>query len=136
MTLIRYRPRRGLWGVPGWMEDTDDDLINFPSFSQNKGLNIHETDKDIVVEAVVAGVPKKDVEVEIENGVLTIKAESKEEEKSKKEYKSSSFQYYYTTALSGGAWDKAEAKVDDGVVVVTIPKAESAKPRKITINTK
>lgn len=136
MTLVRYKPRRSLWGMPGWMDDFDDDLVSLPSFSQNKGLNIHETDKDIVVEAVVAGVPKKDVEVEIENGVLTVKAEKKEEKETKKEYKSSSFQYYYTTALSGGAWDKATAKVEDGVVVVTIPKAESAKPRKITLNTK
>ena len=83
MTIIKYRPGRSLWGMPRWMNDLDDDLISFPSFSQTKGLHIHETETDIVVEAVVAGVPKKDVEVEIENGVLTIKAEAKEEEKTK-----------------------------------------------------
>lgn len=136
MTLVRYKPARGLWGYPRWMDELDDDFGNLPSFSHNKGLNIHETDNSIVVEAVVAGVPKRNVDVEIENGILTIKAESKEEEKTKKEYKSSSYQYYYTTALSGGAWDKTEAKVDDGVVIVTIPKAESSKPRKISVNTK
>ena len=136
MTIIKYRPGRSLWGMPRWMNDLDDDLISFPSFSQTKGLHIHETETDIVVEAVVAGVPKKDVEVEIENGVLTIKAEAKEEEKTKKEYKSASYQYYYTTALSGGAWDKADARVDDGVVTITIPKAAAARPRKIEIKTK
>lgn len=136
MTLIRYRPARNLWGMPRWMEEMDEDFSSLPSFSQGKGLNIRETDKNIIVEAVVAGVPKKDVEIDIENGVLTIKAEAKEEKETKKQYRSSSYQYYYTTALSGGAWDKTQAKVDDGIVIVTIPKAKSSRPRKITIDTK
>jgi len=129
MTLVKY--------IPNWFDDNGDDLSLFrPSFSQTKGLNIYETQDSIIVEGVVAGVPKKDVEVEIENGILAIKAESKEEEKTKKSYKASSYQYYYTTALSGGAWEKATAKVNDGIVTVTIPKAESSKPRKISIDTK
>jgi len=136
MTLVRYVPSR-LLNWPNWLDQDDDSSSLWKSsFPHNKDLNIHETDKNIVVEAVVAGVPKKFVEVEIENGILTIKAENKEEEKTKEGYKTSSFQYYYTTALSGGAWDKATAKVDDGVVVVTIPKLESSRPRKININTK
>ena len=76
----------------------------------------------------VTGVPKKDVEIEIEDGVLTVKAEFKSE--------NSEYQYYYTTALSGGQWDKAEADIVDGIVKVEIPKAESARPRKITVKTK
>lgn len=124
MQLVRYDPFKSL---------LDEDF--FPP-AQQRGLKIKETDKSIVVEAVVAGVPKKDVAIEIEDGVLTIKAESKEEEKGEKTYKSSSYQYYYTTALSGGQWDKAEADVVDGVVKVEIPKTESSRPRKITIKSK
>lgn len=119
--VIRFDPFRSLL----------DDSFTIPSVQ--KGLNIHETDKSIIVEAVVAGVPKKDVEIDIEDGVLTIKAEVKEETETKNEYKSSSYQYYYTTALSGGQWDKAEAVVNDGVVKIDIPKTESARPRKITV---
>lgn len=124
MQLVRFDPFRSLL----------DDSFTVPSVS--KGLKIRETEKSIVVEAVVAGVPKKDVEIEIEDGVLTIKAEVKEETETKNEYKSSEYQYYYTTALSGGQWDKAEADVTDGVVKITIPKTEAARPRKITIKTK
>lgn len=125
MQLVRFDPFKSL---------LDDSFMNMPSLQ--KGLKIHETDKSIVVEAVVAGVPKKDVEVEIEDGVLTIKAEVKEETETKNEYRKSSYQYYYTTALSGGQWDKAEADVVDGIVKVEIPKAESARPRKISIKSK
>jgi len=124
MQLMRLDPFRSL---------LDDD---FPSLQQQRGLKIKDTGDSILVEGIVAGVPKKNVEVEIEDGVLTIKAEIKEESESKNEYKSSAYQYYYTTALSGGQWDKAEAVVEDGVVKVEIPKAESARPRKIAIKAK
>ncbi len=125
MKLIKFDPFRSLLG--------EDFGINLP---MQKGLKIHETDKVIVVEAVVAGIPKNDVDIEIEDGVLTIKAEAKTENGSGDGYKSSYYQYYYTAALSGGEWDKAEANVLDGIVKIEIPKTESARPRKITIKTK
>lgn len=116
MQLVRFDPFRSLL----------DDGFGMPALQ--KGLKVHETDKSIIVDAVVAGVPKKDVEIDIEDGVLTVKAEVKEE--------TSSYQYYYTTALSGGQWDKAEATVQDGIVKIEIPKTEAARPRKITVKTK
>lgn len=128
MHLVRFDPFRSL---------LDDD---FAMPSQQRGLKIRETENTIVVEAVVAGVPKKDVEIDIEDGVLTVKAEvnktSKNKTSSYDEVTSSAYQYYYTTALSGGQWDKAEATVDDGIVKIEIPKTESSRPRKITIKTK
>ena len=102
----------------------------------SRGLKIHETDTDIVAEAVVAGVPAKDVDVHIENGVLTVKAEKSEEKKEEGAMETSTRRYYYTAALSGGAWDKAKAEVEDGVITITIPKAEAAKPRKVKVTTK
>ena len=128
--LVRRDPFRSLFAWPRWMEDFDG------SFASQKGLKIHETEKNIIIEAVVAGVPALDVEVDIEDGVLTIKAEKKEEDNKKNEYTSTSYNYYYTAALSGGQWDKADAEVEHGVVKVTIPKTEAARPRKVTVKAK
>jgi HSP20 family protein len=115
MQLVRFDPFKSL---------LDDDV--WPATRQN-GLKIHETDTDIIAQAVVAGVPSEAVEANIVDGVLTIKAEVKGE---------ISYQYYYTAALSGGDWKKAEAEVKHGILTVTIPKAEEAKPKKIEIKTK
>lgn len=125
MNIVKYDPFRSFLTWPRW-DDFED--------SFQKGLKVRETDTSIVAEAVVAGVPANEVEVNIEDGVLTIKAERAEQNKDKSEYKS--YQYYYTCALSGGKWDKADAEVEDGVVTITIPKEEAARPRKITVKAK
>ncbi|OGM14881.1 hypothetical protein A3A76_02015 [Candidatus Woesebacteria bacterium RIFCSPLOWO2_01_FULL_39_23] len=128
--LVKRDPFRNLFTWPRWLDEFEDMNLG------RRGLKIHETPQNIIAEAVVAGVPAKDVEIHIEDGVLTIKAEKSEESKSKGEYKSSSYQYYYTAALSGGQWDKADAEIEDGVVSITIPKTAAARPRKITVKAK
>lgn len=129
VNLIVRDPFRSLFALPSWDEEWEE-------FQPQRGLKIHATDKEIIAEAVVAGVPAENIEIEIENGVLTIKAETKKEKKTKKEYHVSSFKYYYTTALSGGDWHKAKAEVKNGIVTVTIPKTEAARPKKITVKAK
>ncbi len=129
--LVKRDPFRSLFSFPRWIDDFDD-----TPFTSQRGMKVHETEKDIVVEAVVAGVPASDVEVHIDDGVLTIKGEKSEENKKKGTYSSSTFQYYYTCALSGGKWDKADAEVEDGVMTVCIPKTEAARSKRITIRAK
>ncbi len=131
--IIRRDPFTSFFAWPRWLDEFED---LFPTFARQRGLRIHETDKDIIVEAVVAGIPAEDVEVNIEDGVLTIKAQKEEEEKKKEQYRKSSYHYYYTCALSGGQWDKASAEVENGIVTITIPKTEAARPRKITVKAK
>jgi HSP20 family protein len=126
--IIKKDPFRSIFTFPRWTDEFDD-------LSNQRGLKLHEDDKNIYIEAVVAGVPSENVDVEIEDGVVTIKAENKEEEKSKNEYKSSSYRYYYTCALSGGKWDKANAEVKHGVVTITVPKEEAVRPRKVKVKT-
>lgn len=127
--IVKTDPFRTLFSFPRWVEDLDE-------ATAHRGLKVRETENEIVAEAVVAGVPAKNVEVHIEDGVLTIKAQATDEEKEKGEYRSSSYQYYYTAALSGGQWDKADAEIEDGVVVVTIPKTPSSRPRKLNVKVK
>ena len=118
MPIIKHDPWRGFLAFPRIMDDIDE-MVG------QRGLKIYETEKDIVAEAVVAGVPADLVDAHIEDGVLTIKAEVKNE--------NSAYSYYYTAALSGGQWNKADAVVKDGVVHITIPKTESSKPHKISV---
>lgn len=125
--IVKRDPFRSLFAFPRFMEDFDD--------STQRGLKLREDEKNIYVEAVVAGVPSQNVDVEIEDGVVTVKAENKEELREKNEFKSSSYRYYYTCALSGGQWDKADAEIKHGVVTVTIPKEEAVRPRKLKVKT-
>ncbi len=131
--IIRRDPLRSLVAWPRWLDEFDE---TFPTVTSQRGLRIQEDDKNIYLEAVVAGVPAEDVEVNIEDGVVTVKAEKKVEEKKKGEYKASAYNYYYTCALSGGQWDKANAEVDHGVLEITIPKAAAARPRKVAVKAK
>ena len=57
--------------MPRWVEEFED-------FSSQRGLRIHETDSDIIAEAVVAGVAKDDIDVNIEDGVLLLKQKPKQ----------------------------------------------------------
>ena len=129
-SITKWDPFRTWFTLPRWFDEWDK------TFTTQRGLKIHETDKNIIAEAVVAGVPTSDIEVHVEDGILTIKAEKTEEKEGKSEYRASSYQYYYTAALSGGRWDKATADIENGVVKVTIPKTEAAKPRKSAVKVK
>jgi HSP20 family protein len=126
--ITRFDPFRTYLTFPKWFDDFDE--------QSPKGLKIRETDKSLIAEAVIAGVPAKEVEVEIEDGILTIKAEKTEKKETKNEYKSSNYQYYYTCALTGGIWNKADAEIKDGIVKVTIPKTEVIRPKKIIVKEK
>lgn len=127
MTQLAIRdPFRSLFSLPRFIEDFDD-------FGMARGLKVRETDDEIIAEAVVAGVPSSNVEVHIEDGVLTIKAETREQKQTKTSESTTSYRYYYSAALSGGQWNKAKATVKNGVVVVRIPKSEASKPQKIKV---
>lgn len=130
-----------------WSSFFDDDnlvpsVLNWPEVSGVQGLDMYETDDEIVVQAAVPGVPEDKVEVTIEGNILTIKAEHEEtkEEKDKKKviYKStrqSSFNYSTNLPrLVDGS--KAVAEVENGVVKVVIPKTEEEKPKKIAVKKK
>lgn len=112
----------------------DSDAVN--------GLNMYETDNALVIEAQVPGVDENNLNVLIEDNILTISADYKEsnEEKERKKvvYKSSrQMSFRYSTTLPRKVdTENTEAVIENGVVTVTIPKIEEAKPRKITINKK
>ncbi len=106
------------------------------------GLNIYETENDLVVEAPVPGITADELDVQIEGDVITIKAEHEETEEEEQERKfvyrtGRKAKYYYSCALPTSVKaDKAEAEVENGIVKVTVPKAEESKSKAIKVKTK
>ncbi|HEV8696877.1 MAG TPA: Hsp20/alpha crystallin family protein [Candidatus Limnocylindrales bacterium] len=101
-------------------------------------LDITNSTDELVVEAVLPGVKPEDVDVTVEDGTLTISAQSREERQESKgdtlvsEIRRGSVSR--TVALPSGLEpDKATATFERGVLRLSIPRAEAVKPRQIRI---
>ena len=102
-------------------------------------VDIYETENDIVLKAELPGVDPKDVEVKVEDNTLYLKGERKFE----KEVKNES---YHRVERSYGSFarsfslpnsintDKVKAEFKDGLLTLTLPKREEAKPRTVKID--
>jgi HSP20 family protein len=101
-------------------------------------IELNETDKAVTVSAELPGLSEKDVQVEIANGILSIRGERKSEHDNGGKY---SERYYGSferrIPLDGVQEDKAEANFRNGVLTVSLPKTEQASQnvKRITINT-
>ena len=101
-------------------------------------LDLYETDEAIVAKATLPGVKPEDVEITITGETLTIRGETKREEEEKKRnyYRQESWHGSFARSIalpSQVEADKAEAVFENGVLKLTIPKAEAAKPKTIKI---
>jgi len=149
MSIMRWRPTRDLTGI---REEIcrlfDDFLTGWPWPERGRELlegewapstDVAETEGDVVVTVELPGVKQEDVDITITNDVLTLKGEKKEEKEVKKEnyhrvercYGSFRRSVSFPTGIQG---DKAKASYRDGVLQVTIPKAEEAKPKQVKID--
>ena len=101
-------------------------------------LDISQTDGELVVRASLPGFTKEDIEVQVHQGILSIKAEQKGEEETQGEH------FYRRerrmTSLSRrvalpGIVSEAEthAELKDGVLTLRIPVSEEAKPKRVLI---
>lgn len=104
----------------------------FPGVTGYKlAVDVHE-DKDAYHASFeVPGVKKEDVKIELNNGMLTVSAEKRE----KNGDNESSHSLTRSISVPDGVnADTISAKLEDGVLRVTLPKAEHSKPRTITLN--
>ena len=129
-----------------------DDIVSsaFPQINETIGVNpfgnsaypkvnVYEFDDKIAIIAEIPGLDKKDLEVEVENGTLTISGEKShakfDEAKAKvlrRELKHSSFKRQFTLGelLDG---EDINASFEDGVLSIEIPKIEPDLPKKHTV---
>ncbi len=101
-------------------------------------VDIREETDRFVLYADVPGVDPKDIEVTMENGVLTIrgerKLESEEEREGYKRTERARGTFYRRFSLPDSADpERVSARGKNGVLEVTIPKHERVQPRKITV---
>jgi HSP20 family protein len=111
--------------------------LNFAEWSPT--VDIEESDNLYLIKADVPGVDKKDIDVRLENGVLSITGEKLAEKETGKgtrhhrtERYHGSFARRFTLPTAVKA-DKVDATYKDGVLSLMIPKAEEAKPKAIDI---
>lgn len=110
--------------------------------SQNfiPAMDIRERENEYVVRTDLPGVRKEDINVTLENGLLTITAERKAEEERKEGEQNLRRECRYgryTRSLRLGAQiDEKNVKANyrDGVLELTLPKSEAVKPRKIAVD--
>ena len=103
-------------------------------------VDVRETGDTILVDVELAGLRPEDVDVRVENGVLTVSGEKKSEIQEGTEGSSyhlverryGRFERSFTLPRTVDA-DRVEANFSHGVLTISLPKAEGAKPRRVQI---
>lgn len=122
-----------------------DEIFNTSGVSKfvNAGVDIDmfEDDNNVVVKAKTPGYSKENIDISIEDFVLTIsgaskKEEEKEDDKKKYYYKEISEESFSRSVSLPSKVDteKAEASFQDGILTITLPKLPESKPKKVKVN--
>ncbi len=147
MSMIRWDPARDLMSLRQAMDKLFEESFVRPSgFTLEIGggtipIDMFQNENDVVIKATLPGVKPDEVDISISGDILTIKAERKEEKETKeKEYFRKENRYgmvsrSITLPVDVKA-DKADASFDNGVLTLTLPKAEKEKPRQIKVQAK
>jgi HSP20 family protein len=136
MSLIQYNPFRADLDV---FQDSISRLFSEPaSRPWSPAVDIYESENELVFKADIPDIDPKEVAIQLENGTLTLKGERKfEQNKTNKGFHRIERGYgAFTRAFSlPDTVDPEKVKADykNGVLTVTIPKKEIAKPKTINV---
>lgn len=142
MSLVRWNPRQSLMSLPPALDD----------FFRGFGLNwdeqdrrwmpivdVAETEEAYEIKAEIPGLKKEDIKISLEEGLLTLQGEKKEEKEKEK-------RNYHRVERVYGAFHrsfrlpreieagKIKACYEDGILSVVIPKSEKLKPKEIAVS--
>ena len=101
-----------------------------PDAAQAFRMDVYDDDANYYLIAELPGVSKEQVDLQLENAVLTIRAERTDKDGDQEH--TQRFQRTVTVSDDIDA-EKVSAKLEDGLLRVTLPKSESRKPRAITV---
>jgi HSP20 family protein len=150
MPLIQWEPARELGTLQNEMNRLFSTFFDAPTTSPGTGaspnlrrwmpaMDLLETEHDFVLRADLPGLSENDVNIELEDNVLTLSGERKAEHEARKDG-------YYRVERAWGAFSRSltlpegvdpnavQASFDRGVLEIHIPKPEQRKPRKVAIS--
>jgi len=145
MALIRWEPVRELNTLQSEMNRLFNNLFDTPVPNGNTSvrrwipaMDLVETDDDFVLRADLPGLSEGDVNIELEDNVLTVSGERKAEHEERKEgyYRVERASGSFSRSLTlpeGVSPDAIKANFEKGVLEVRIAKPEERKPRKVAI---
>ncbi len=153
MSLIRYQsPTMASWPtLDRWstLRDQIDSLFESPFFAPEMAqaqlftgwapaIDLYQTTDDIVAVVELPGMRKEDIELSLQDGMLTISGERKEEKaEGDKTGRSERFVGKFRRSITLPTRvdaNKVSATYKDGILTVTLPKAEEVKPKQIQVN--
>ncbi len=146
MAIVRWEPFRDMMTTQREFDRLFKEAFS-PMFGEGElstrtwapPVDIYENENDIVLKAELPGIDPKDVEVRVEDSTLYLKGERKFEKETKEEN-------YHRVERSYGSFarsfslpnsinaDKVKAEYKDGLLTLTLPKREEAKPKTIKID--
>ncbi|HTS20114.1 MAG TPA: Hsp20/alpha crystallin family protein [Verrucomicrobiae bacterium] len=148
MALIRWSPRRETWDPFAGLAEIHDEMDRLFSRSLRSGngfegvfspaVDVVVEKDNVIVTADLPGLSKEDVSVSLQENYLTIKGEKKQETEKKEanfflsERVHGSFTRVIELPIAVDA-AKIDARFKDGVLRVTLPKTEEAKPKQIEV---
>ena len=150
MSIVRWQPFTELVSLRQAMDRLFEDSFVSPSrilgtfdAGVTTPIDMYHTDNDVVVKATQPGVKPEEIEIAITGDTLTIKGETEtkaEDEAKREDYLYQEHRYgafsRSVTLPSGLNTDEAEATFDNGILTLTIPKAEEVKPKQIKVKAK
>ena len=141
MKLIQYQRPGLVWPSFGRLSNFQEELdrlFESPLTGWAPALDVHEDKDAYVIRAELPGLKREDIDVSLEDGALVLSGEREAEkvEEGVEVHRQERFYGKFQRALSlpePVAADKVKADYKDGVLTVTLPKSEEAKPKKIDV---
>jgi HSP20 family protein len=143
-SLSRFEPFRGASTLQEQINRVFNDVLERGAEESNltswaPAVDIFETEHELVVKADLPDIDAKDLDIRVENNILTIRGERKFEKKVSEDkylrveraYGSFSRSFSLANTVNSEA---IKADYSNGVLTLTIPKREEAKPKQIKIN--
>jgi HSP20 family protein len=147
--LTRWEPFRDMRRMHDMLDRIMDDAYIGDRGSREvlEGLapvDVYETDDEVVVKAMMPGMTADDIQISVDRDVLTIRGETQHEEKTEEgngrvyhhrelRYQRFSRSVRLPTLVNA---DKADAQFENGILTLSLPKAEEVKPKQITVKAK